>query len=198
MVSQYSLYNLYSKGIIDYIPDLGGGINYNQTNGNQYFINASSGADFQNYANRYDTFTSTGVNNYQQSVGTNSTAGMNAMGMSGIGTHSTAALNAMGAAGIGSDSSASLNALGTEGIGTHASSGTVKALGGFTDIERSITGSFAAFSDAPSPIKGIFAALIGGVGIYMLFKGKKKPPKHQAGFLTKINPFKSKAQKKVK
>ena len=150
-INQFTLNNLYSKGILDYVPyDLytTAPVGSMQALKNPY-TNVVS--DYKNILGNNiqalgaDTFVSGSSgdsgsfvgNNVGYSYGNNgvvttgtyggdsfqSSAGMNGFGLAGIGTHSQAGLNGFGNNGIGIQSSAGMNGLGIIGFNADSNAG---------------------------------------------------------------------------
>ena len=163
-INPYTLNNLYNYGLLDYAPYelCNGGVNVSSMNGmqNPYLSNAMQGTLFQQYGSQADSFTMNNGNPFtMESIGSQSSAGMNGFGMEGIGAQSQAGMNAWG---------------GFADAGRNISNGM---MGTVSFIDR-----------IPSAVKGIVSGLliIGSAALFL--KGKKKPPVENKSFLTKLNP----------
>ena len=195
-INPYILNGLYQQGIIDFVPmDLGFAPNVsamNYVSGDTYMKNAMQGQMYQNYNNRQDTY----VRNFNQQIGTHSSAADNAMSLQGIGTNAPSGITALGAAGIGANGPDPSSTLGFSGVGNQYSV-TDNALGGFSDVKRSFSQTVTAFHNTPTIIKGIVSTLIAGTGLYLYLKKGKKPAK-KPSLLSRLNPmnwFKSSKKK---
>ena len=170
-VNPYTLNTLYNYGILDYAPYelCNNGVNVSAMNGiqNPYLNTAMQGSLYQQYGNQADSFT--------RKIGTQSNTGINAFGLEGI----------------GGQGNAGMNAFGVEGIGSQAPS-QVNAWGGFSDagknISNGVAGTASFIDRIPSPVKGIAAAALMIGSVALIFRGKKKPPAENSGFLSKLNP----------
>lgn len=198
-INQFTLNNLYSQGILDYVPyDLCGGANVSTLQGmqNPYLSSAMQGNLYQTSGTLTDSFTSSiafgGING---NVGFNNPqAGMNGFGVQGIGVNSNAGMNGFGMSGIGTQSNAGMNGFGMTGVGTQSNAGMNGFGGGFGKLGQNTA---AFISGIPNTVKGLISAgLIIGTTVFCL-KGKKKPPVEKTGFWSKLNP-KNWVGKKVK
>ncbi len=175
MTNPFTLNNLYSHGIIDYVPyDLCNGVNVSSGIANPYLQSAMQGSLYQNHGMYGDSFTYSSPFGMQQ-LAVNSQAGKNAWGMQGIGTESSAGLNAFGLGGIGTNSQAGVN-----------------AWGGFNDVGGNVSahldGTLSFFDRIPKAVKGIAAGLLMIGSLALVFRGKKKPPVQKTSFFSKLNP----------
>lgn len=190
-INPYTLYGLYEKGILDYVPtDLisPAPMAMMSPMANSYMNMAKQGSLYQQYGNG-DSFSFSGNNNYSY------------MNNSQIGSHSSVAQNAYGLQGIGYASNAGANAYGLQGIGEQSNAGGVNAWGGISDFRENVSNNFnkvsSVVSATPTLIKGLVSALIIGATGYMIFKKGKKPVTEKKSFLSKLNPFKRGKAKKT-
>ena len=200
-INANTLNNLYSQGILDYVPYeiCNSGANVSAMNGmsNPYLNSAMQGMQFQNYGNTPDCFSRCDNNNpslqnnyltNQTPIGLNSLAGANKFGLVDIGQ----ARGAGNTPQIGVLSHAGTNAFGLEGIGAKAPS-HLNAFGGFEDasnsLQNGITTTSSFLDRIPTPIKGIAAAGIMLMSLSAVLKGKKKPVKPKTSFFSNLNPI---------
>lgn len=184
-MNAFTLNNLYSQGIIDYVPfELCNGVNVSAMNGmqNPYLQSAMQGALYQNHGMYGDSV----------EIGAGVNGGVNGIG-GNIGSQSNAGgLNAYGIDGVGTQSAAGLNSFGIEGIGTN-SPAAEQAWGGFNDVRNNFQKTVSTVESMPKFLKGIIAGgLMIGSAALVLKRGKKPPVEQQTGFWAKLNPFKKK------
>ena len=201
-INPYTLYGLYEKGILDYVPSelmMPTPSAAMTPMSNPYLDMAKQGGLYQKYGSG-DSYTFSGSQNNMNlqntEIGSQSSAASNAYGLSGIGYNSNAANNAYGLQGIGTHSMAAANANGLQGIGSQAQNKGLNAWGGIKDVsdraQNSINTAASIYERTPRFIKGIISALIIGGTALLLLKRGKKPQNTNAGnnksFLSKLNP----------
>ena len=130
-INPYTLYGLYEKGILDYVPSellMPTPAAPMTPMSNPYLDLAKQGGLYQKYGSGDSyTFSSSRNTNIQNSeIGSQSYAGANAYGLQGIGAQS------MGGA----------NAYGLQGIGTQAQTGGANTWGGFGDAKSQVQSGF--------------------------------------------------------
>ena len=213
-LNPYTLYHLYEKGILDYVPtDLIGGtpMGVMTPMSNPYLDMAKQGGLYQNHGEGYDSFQMSGiqspyVQNYQSNgsigngniqIGSNSNVGgMNIYNGYGIGSrnpHTTA--GAFGFNGtIGAYSNAGgINAFNGYGVGAQSQTGGLNSFGGFSDTHNGFKNGFnkAVYivSNTPKFILGVIGGVIGVAALSAAFKRGKKPTKVKSTFWSKLNPL---------
>ena len=194
-LNPYTLYHLYEKGILPYVPeDLMSGVPVAPMGSisNPYLELAQQGGLYRNHGMHNDTFQMNGgvhspySNSYtnpvlsQPQIGSMSQAGgMNTFNGVGVGAYSQAGgMNAFNGVGIGaySQADAGMNAYG--GLFGGAGNG----------ISNGYSKTVSVINRTPKFVLGLAALLIGALGIKHAFRGGKKAA-HKSGFLSKLNPL---------
>ncbi len=185
-MNQYTLQNLYNKGIIDYVPleltapTPAGGMTPMR---NPYLDMAAQAGLYRNYGAGGDSFSYSGNNyagNYSNQTGSQSNSFSNMFGLNGVGKNYTGGTGMYGNQGIGGNYTGGTGMNGSQGIGAQSQAGGVNMFGGFNDVQKTFSNGLqngaAWYANTPNIIKGLIAtALIIG-GLAACFRGKKKPP----------------------
>ena len=200
-VNPNTLYGLYYKGILDYVPmDLcmPTPIASFGNMQNPYMNSAMSGNLYQQHGNGYDTFTqSQGQYGYVGNPYANLNNGYNSMNTpqynGQIGSQASGGLGKIfGFSGGGQNQAQGPNMFGQGGgIGVQSNQSIENNFGGFGDFKNNIKSTASKVGDLPTWIKGIASGAILLGTLIFCFKGKKKPKGKQAGsLLSKLNPLK--------
>ncbi len=182
-LNPYTLYHLYEKGILDYVPtDLAAGVPVSpmMPMNNPYLDMAQQGELYQNHGIHNDSFRFS-VNPVQSQVQIGSlsqTGGMNTFNGVGIGAYSQA----------GGE-----NTYNGVGIGAYSQAGGTNTFGGFTDVQNNLTNGYyktkSVIDRTPKLILGLAAAGIGILGLKAGFGRFGKKAAKKSSFLSKLNPF---------
>ena len=198
-LNPYTLYHLYEKGILEYVPvDLMGGtpVAPMMPVTNPYLDMAQNGDLYQNYGMNNDTFT---YNQGIQSPYTNQPSNP-IPAHTTIGVASQAGgLNTFNGVGIGGYSQAGgMNTFNGVGIGGQNQNGSMDILGGVGTVGNGLANGYnrtiSAIDRVPRFILGLAAAAIGIIGLKHAFKGgkifgKKNVNNSDTGsHLSKLNP----------
>lgn len=214
-LNPYTLYNLYEKGILPYVPEdlmMGSPVAPMLTMSNPYLDMAQQGGLYQNYGMNNDTFQmNTQPSNPVQSgvqVGSMSPAGgMNTFLGTGIGAGSVNSPATQFGFNdtVGAYSQAGgMNIYNGVGIGGQTPAGGVNSFGGFAGVGNGIVDGYnktaSVINRTPKFILGLAAAAIAILGIKHAFKGGKavKHAKTGSSFLSKLNPLNWSFFKKIK
>ena len=211
-LNPYTLYSLYEKGILDYVPtDLAvpTPMGAMMPMRNPYLDMAMQGGLYQNHGINADSFQISSpysINtqsygnlggSYSQLGALSNAGGTTAFSGYGVGVQSNAGgINAISGYGVGTKSNAGgMNAINGYGVGSQSPAGFEHAVGGFADAQNSINNGIntaaSVFNRTPKIILGLAAGAIGVLGLMAAFKRGKKPPKTSANntsFLSKLNP----------
>ena len=192
-LNPYTLYHLYEKGILDYVPDdltTGVPVAPMMSMSNPYLDMAQQGGLYQNHGMYNDSFQYSGIQSpymgdinpvpYQTEIGALSQAGgMNTFNGVGIGAY---------------NQSGGMNTYNGVGIGAYNQAGGMNAFGGFGDTQNSLTNGYyktkSIIDRTPKFVLGLAAAGIGILGLKAGFGrlfGKKATKK--ASFMSKLNPM---------
>ena len=200
-LNPYTLYNLYEKGILEYVPTdlmMGTPMGAMMPMSNPYLDMAKQGGLYQNHGTYSDSFqmnngmyygTNGAVNPYVIQNGTNGTAAIGSKSNTGI-------YNTFNGYGIGTQNVNSVaDSFGFNNInGVQSNSGIMNSFGfsnsGFLDKTVSI------ISSTPKIVLGIIAGGIGIAGLMAAFKRGKKPTKtNKKSFLSKLKFWKKEPPK---
>ncbi len=196
-LNPYTLYHLYEKGILDYVPmDLAGGtpIAPLTSMSNPYLEMAQQGGLYQNHGAYNDSFQFSGVQSpYQQNYQTYGNISGTPI-QAGSQTN-TGGMNTFFGYGVGANTpNTTASTLGFNGFTGSQTQAGVNAFGGFADVPNGIANgyqrTYAAVSSMPKVLLGAVAGIIGVTGLMMAFKRGKKPQKtvtHNS-FWQKLNP----------
>ena len=194
-INPYTLNNLYSKGILDYVPmDLCNGyINVSalQDLQNPYLNSAMQGNLYQQQGVQNDSFIKSSNSQLNNNIGSQSNISL--ANQFGFGETNTNPQNTfvLGLGTIGNNASDSMNTFTTSNNGNTPSEST--AWGGFSDtknnIHSGINNTLSLWERTPAPIKGVAALGLMIFGMAAAFKTKKKPQAHNTSFLSKLNPI---------
>ena len=194
-LNPYTLYSLYEKGILDYVPTdltaptpMGAMMPMN----NPYLDMAMQGGLYQNHGTCADSFQMSSP----YSINTQSYGNIT-NGYSQLGALSNAGgVTAFNGYGVGTKSNAGgMNAINGYGVGIQSPAGFENAVGGFADVQNSINNGIntttSVINRTPKLILGLAAGAIGVLGLMAAFKRGKKPPKTSANntsLWSKLNP----------
>ena len=192
-----TLYHLYEKGILEYIPtDLIGTapIASMMPMSNPYLDMAKQGGLYQNHGAYSDSFQMTGVQspyvqNYQ-TYGNISGSPVQIGSNSNVGGWNT--FNGYGVGRDNSNTTAGLFGFNNT-VGVNSNAGGWNTFGFGNDNQNSIVNGYnktmSVISRTPKMILGLAAGAIGILGLTAAFKRGKKPvqPNHKS-FLSKLNP----------
>lgn len=212
-LNPYTLYGLYEKGIIDYVPTdllMPTPVGAMTSMSNPYLKMAQQGGLYQNHGYETDSFTLNGqyggmINPYSNlgaiesgvQAGSKSRNNILSMfnGTGEVGTrrgflskYTTFSSNAGTKKGIGTNSFGEAGNVGAQSTMTLSSS-----FGGFSDVQNGISnginGAATVYNRTPNFIKGIAAGAIAIFAICSLFKRGKKPPVNDRTFWQRLNPI---------
>ena len=182
-LNPYTLYHLYEKGILEYVPtDLAAGIPVApmMQMSNPYLDMAQQGSLYQNHGIHNDSFhLSANPVPSQPQIGSHSQAGgMNTFNGTGIGAYSRAG---------------GANTYNGVGIGAYSQAGGVNTFGGFADTQNNIVNGYyktkSVIDRTPKFVLGLAAAGIGILGLKAGFGIFGKKAAKKTSFLSKLNPL---------
>lgn len=208
-LNPYTLYHLYEKGILDYVPtDLAVGtpVAPMMPMSNPYLDMAQQGGLYQNHGIHNDSFQFSGVQStygvnsvpYNVQIGSLSQAGgintFNGAGIGALSQNTTANQfgfnNTIGAY----NQAGGMNTYRGIGIGGQSKAGGMNTFGGFADVRNNLTNGYyktkSVIDRTPKLILGLATAAIGVLGLKAGFGklfGKKAAKK--TSFLSKLNPM---------
>ena len=197
-LNPYTLYHLYEKGILEYVPtDLmsGSAVSPMMSLSNPYLDMAAQGNLYQNHGIYNDSFRLSGAQSAYEAQ-----SGNVIPQQAQIGSLSQAGgMNMFSGVNIGALSQAGgLNAYNGVGIGAQSQAGGLNTFGGFADVQNRLANGYyttkSTIDRIPKIFLGLGAAAIGILGLKYGFKsifhGKKTANK--TSFWSKLNPFKGK------
>ena len=187
-LNPYTLYSLYDKGILEYVPtDLAGGtpMGAMMPMSNPYLDMAQQGGLYQNHGMNCDSFqitspyaniqgSTTGITQVQPGALTN-TSVVNSFLGNNVGVYSQAGV---------------ANSFGFNGtIGSQSNAGISNSFGIQSSISNGVYKTMSVFDRVPKFILGLAAGAIGITAIVKGLKRGKKPTKTtNNSFLSKLNP----------
>ena len=193
-LNPYTLYHLYEKGILEYVPTelmAGTAVSPLMSMGNPYLDMAQQGNLYQNHGMYNDSFQMSGAQAAyaaqagniippQTQIGALSQAGgMNTFNGIGIGTQSVN--TTAGQFGF------------NDTIGAYSQAGGTNMFGGFEDTQNNLTNGYyktkSIIDRTPKFILGLAAAGIGILGIKAGFGRLGKKATKKTSFFAKLNPL---------
>ena len=198
-LNPYTLYHLYEKGILDYVPtDLmyGTPVAPMTSMANPYLDMAQMGDLYQSYGMYNDTFQMNGgVQSPYASQQANPVSGPTPIGA----LSQAGGMNMFNGVGIGAYSQAGgINTFNGVGIGGQSQTGGMNTFGGFSNVQNGLANGYnktmSVIDRTPKFVLGLTAAAIGIIGLKHAFKGGKifgKKGKNSVkaeSFWSKLNP----------
>ena len=182
-LNPYTLYHLYEKGILEYVPtDLAVGVPVSpmMQMSNPYLDMAQQGGLYQNHGMNNDSFhlQTNPVQSHPQIGSLSQAGGMNTFNGTGIGAYSQAG---------------GTNTYNGVGIGAYSQAGGMNTFGEFTDTQNSIMNGYyktkSIIDRTPKFVLGLAAAGIGILGLKAGFGRFGKKAAKKTSFLAKLNPL---------
>ena len=186
-LNPYTLYNLYDKGIIEYVPtDLIGGtpMGAMMPMNNPYLDMAKQGGLYQNHGMNCDSFQITSpYANIQGSVNGITQVQPGALSNASV-------INSYTGNNVGMYSQAGVaNSFGFNGtIGSQSNAGIANSFGMQSSISNGVNKTMSIIDRTPKFLLGLAAGAIGITAIVKGLKRGKKPPK-STSFWSKLNPL---------
>ena len=196
-LNPYTLYHLYEKGILPYVPeDLMSGVPVSPMGSisNPYLELAQQGGLYQNHGMYNDTFQMNGaVQSPYASQPANPVPSQVQIGM----LSNAGGMNTFNGVGIGGYSQAGgMNVFNGVDVGGYNQSGGSNIFGGFAGVGNEFNGfadgynkTVSLINRTPKFVLGLAAAAIGILGVKHAFKfGRKAKPSGTGSVLSKLNP----------